>query len=138
MQILWINYLNRLGSASVGDATGWTWCAYAAIERSRTQLHYPHAWRYRDYVIASFNADKPYDQFIREQIAGDLLPNTRVTNSGLRPVCWRWGEVAERTRQRNLSDGYGRRASRQYDLSLRMAVTASCARCHDHKFARFR
>jgi hypothetical protein len=35
---------------------------------------FPHAWRYRDYVIAAFNKDKPYDQFIREQIAGDLLP----------------------------------------------------------------
>ncbi len=35
---------------------------------------FPHAWRYRDYVVAAFNADKPYDQFIREQIAGDLLP----------------------------------------------------------------
>ena len=33
-----------------------------------------HAWRYRDYVIAAFNRDKPYDQFVREQLAGDLLP----------------------------------------------------------------
>src|SRR5205823_5711030 len=39
-------------------------------------VNYPHAWRYRDWVIAAFNADKPYDQFVREQLAGDLLPTT--------------------------------------------------------------
>ena len=38
-------------------------------------FNYPHAWRYRDYVIAAFNADKPYDQFVREQLAGDLMPS---------------------------------------------------------------
>src|SRR5262245_51428189 len=41
---------------------------------SARNLPYPHAWRYRDYVIDAFNSDRPYDQFVREQIAGDLLP----------------------------------------------------------------
>ena len=45
--------------------------------RRRRTIAYPHAWRYRDYVIDAFNSDKPYDRFIREQIAGDLLPPRR-------------------------------------------------------------
>lgn len=40
-------------------------------------FNYPHAWRYRDYVIAAFNQDKPYDQFIKEQLAGDQVSNLR-------------------------------------------------------------
>src|SRR5208282_6171241 len=47
---------------------------YAESSGRSNNIAYPHAWRYRDYVIAAFNADKPYDQFIREQRAGDLLP----------------------------------------------------------------
>src|SRR5207253_7709583 len=46
---------------------------YAESDGFETNLHRPNAWPYRDYVIAAFNADKPYDQFIREQLAGDAL-----------------------------------------------------------------
>ncbi|MEL1623588.1 DUF1549 domain-containing protein, partial [Acinetobacter baumannii] len=46
---------------------------------------YAHAHRYRDYVIKSFNTDKPYDQFIREQVAGDLLP-ARTTEQGYEQI----------------------------------------------------
>jgi hypothetical protein len=52
-----------LDVARYGESTG-----------SARNRPYPHAWRYRDYVIDAFNNDKPYDQFVREQIAGDLLP----------------------------------------------------------------
>ena len=45
-----------------------------AESSGKTNFSYPQAWRYRDWVIAAFNADKPYDRFVREQIAGDLLP----------------------------------------------------------------
>ena len=63
----------RPASASAGAGTGSTWPAIAESS-GKTNFSYPQAWRYRDWAIASFNADKPYDQFVREQIAGDLLP----------------------------------------------------------------
>ena len=47
---------------------------YAESSGRELNSSFPHAWRYRDYVIDSFNEDKPYDRFLREQIAGDLLP----------------------------------------------------------------
>ena len=63
----------RRSSASAGAGTGSTWPATPSRAARAVNFAYPHAWRYRDYVIAAFNADKPYDQFIREQLAGDLL-----------------------------------------------------------------
>ena len=48
---------------------------YAESTGKTVNFYYPHAWRYRDYVIAAFNADKPYDEFIAEQLAGDLMPS---------------------------------------------------------------
>ena len=47
---------------------------YAESTGREVNMTYPHAWRYRDYVIDCFNDDKPFDQFVQEQIAGDLLP----------------------------------------------------------------
>ena len=66
-----------LDSPAFGERWGRHWldvARYGESTGSARNLPYPHAWRYRDYVIRSFNADKPYDQFLREQIAGDLLP----------------------------------------------------------------
>jgi hypothetical protein len=99
----------------------------------------PHAWRYRDYVIRSFNADKPYDQFLTEQIAGDLLaagkgPQTKaelLIATGMH----RCGQAhvvvgtdAAAVRQENLTEmvnGFG---------AAVLGLTVACARCHDHKF----
>ncbi len=66
-----------LASPAFGERWGRHWldvARYGESTGSARNLPYPHAWRYRDYVIDAFNSDKPYDQFIREQIAGDLLP----------------------------------------------------------------
>src|SRR5581483_11278021 len=66
-----------LASPQFGERWGRHWldvARYAESSGKERNYTFPHAWRYRDYVIASFNADKPYDRFIREQIAGDLLP----------------------------------------------------------------
>ena len=71
----WIDRL--LGSPRFGERWGRHWLDVARFAESsgyERNFTYPHAWRYRDYVIAAFNRDKPYDQFVREQIAGDLLP----------------------------------------------------------------
>jgi hypothetical protein len=105
----------------------------------RDQLR-PNAWRYRDYVIDSFNADKPYDQFIKEQIAGDALASdSRSTNHAslgfLSAGPWDFvGQVETK------SDML-KRAARALDLddmvtqtlTATMGITINCARCHDHK-----
>ena len=104
----------------------------------RDQLR-PHAWRYRDYVIASLNADKPYGQFLREQIAGDVIapgdPSALIATGFLAAGPWDFvGHVETK------SDML-RRAARAGDLddmvtqviTSTMGVTIHCARCHDHK-----
>jgi len=65
-----------LDSPRFGERWGRHWLdvvRLCRIQRQGDQRPLPHAWRYRDYVIESFNEDKPYDQFIKEQIAGDLM-----------------------------------------------------------------
>lgn len=99
----------------------------------------PDAWRYRDYVIDSLNADKPYDQFLREQIAGDVIapndPQCVIATGFLAAGPWDFvGQVETK------SDML-KRAARALDLddmatqtlTATMAMTVNCARCHDHK-----
>ena len=95
------------------------------------------AWRYRDYVIQALNDDKPYDRFVREQLAGDLLPfasreerQQNLTATGflvLGPKV-----LAEPDKQKMLLDI----ADEQLDTVGKafMGLTLGCARCHDHKF----
>jgi hypothetical protein len=100
----------------------------------------PQAWRYRDYVIAALNADKPYDRFLTEQIAGDLLAKGKPVRevaellhaTGLHrcgPVHVVSGNLdKEQVRQEVLTEmvaGVG---------SAVLGLTVGCARCHDHKF----
>jgi hypothetical protein len=66
-----------LASPAYGERWGRHWldlARYAESTGPSRNIPYPHAWRYRDYVLDAFNHDKPYDQFLREQLAGDLLP----------------------------------------------------------------
>ncbi len=93
-----------------------------------------NAWRYRDYVVRSFNDDKPYAQFIREQIAGDELypndPEMIVATGFLRMGPWELTamEVARVARQRFLDD-----VTNSVGETF-LAHSLQCARCHDHKF----
>ncbi|TWT71436.1 Gluconolactonase precursor [Crateriforma conspicua] len=93
-----------------------------------------NAWRYRDYVVRSFNDDKPYDQFILEQIAGDELypkdPEMIVATGFLRMGPWELTgmEVAKVARQRFLDD-----VTNSVGETF-LAHSLQCARCHDHKF----
>ena len=67
-----------LASPAYGERWGRHWldvARYADSNGLDENTAFGNAWRYRDYVIRSFNADKPYDEFLREQIAGDLLPD---------------------------------------------------------------
>ena len=98
---------------------------------------FPQAWRYRDYVIEAFAVDRPYDEFLREQMAGDLWPSDELAVRQRRLVAttvWMLGntnleEQDKRQLEMDLIDD-------QLDLLGRgfLAQTLSCARCHDHKF----
>ena len=96
------------------------------------------AWRYRDWVIKALNEDVPYDQFVRNQIAGDLLPAARpgefnadgLIATGMYVIGnWPGGDADRRKMMTDLVDD-------QIDVTGRafLGVTLACARCHDHKF----
>ena len=97
------------------------------VKKQREDFHYPYAWTYRDYVIRSFNEDKPYNKFIVEQIAADKVAHT--DNSSLAALGFL--TVGERFNN-NENDIINDRI----DVVTRglMGLTVTCARCHDHKF----
>jgi hypothetical protein len=95
------------------------------------------AWRYRDYVVASFNADKPYDRFVAEQIAGDLLPSRNETQridqlAATGFLLLGVIELGEYDREKLRMDI----VDEQLDTLGKtfLGLTLGCARCHDHKF----
>jgi hypothetical protein len=128
-----------LKSPRFGEHWGRHWLDVARFAESTggdaNGIH-PHAWRYRDYVIDSLNEDKPFDRFIREQIAGDLLPIAsdqewarNLVATGFLAVGQKLvGEVEDRKFFADLVD-------EQIDATTRafLGLTVSCARCHDHK-----
>ena len=87
----------------------------------------PEMYRYRDYLIESFNEDKPYDQFIREQIAGDEI-TPQSDEAMIATGFLRLGPEGGGTRQDALDDLVATTT-----LTF-MGMTVSCARCHNHKF----
>jgi hypothetical protein len=129
-----------LASPQFGERWGRHWldvARYAESSGRSVNFAYPHAWRYRDYVIAAFNKDKPYDQFIREQLAGDLLP--AKDDSERAELLVATGFLAlgpkshdERNRQQFRMDVI----DEQIDATFQafQGLTVACARCHDHKF----
>ncbi len=93
----------------------------------------PNAWKYRDYVIRSLNADKPYDRFILEQLAGDELPDrseeTVIATGMLRVGTW------DDEPNDKLEYKYDRLEDMVHVVTTAfLGVTVKCARCHDHKF----
>lgn len=129
-----------LASKQYGERWGRHWLDVARFAESSgggRSLMFPLAWRYRDYVIDSFNADKPFDKFIREQIAGDLLSfdsqsqrNQQVVATGflaLGPTNYEQQDK-ELLRMEVVDE--------QIDTVGRafLGMTLGCARCHDHKF----
>ena len=132
-----------LASPHFGERWGRHWldvARYAESTGMERNVTFPAAWRYRDYVIQSFNSDKPYAQFVQEQIAGDLLPGTNDENRAERLVATGFlamgpKSLNERDRDVFVMD----MVDEQIDVTTRaiMGVTVSCARCHDHKFDPF-
>jgi hypothetical protein len=96
----------------------------------------PNAWRYRDYVIQSLNADKPFSRFLMEQVAGDELPDTnaeaQIATTFLRLGLWDDEPADEATDRYDQLDDVLGTVSTAF-----LGVTLKCARCHDHKFEPF-
>jgi mono/diheme cytochrome c family protein len=106
---------------------------YAESDGFRADDYRPNAWRYRDYVIASLNSDKPYDRFVQEQIAGDELwpdtPDARIATGYLTLGIYEY----------NNRDAAGQWMNMLNDITdttadVFMGMGVQCARCHDHKF----
>ncbi|MEM9282354.1 MAG: PSD1 and planctomycete cytochrome C domain-containing protein [Verrucomicrobiota bacterium] len=122
-----------------GERWGRHWmdvARYAESSGSRS-ASFPYAWRYRDYVIDSFNQDTPYDQFIREQIAGDLLPvqsdeewQKNLIATGFLAIGLK--HLDQKDPRIFMSD----MVDEQIDTMTQavLGLTVSCARCHDHKY----
>jgi len=129
-----------LGSPHYGERWGRHWldvARYADSNGLDENVAHGNAWRYRDYVVSAFNKDKPYDRFLLEQIAGDLLPaedqatrHEQLIATGflvLGPKVL--AEPDERKMEMDIVD-------EQLDTFGRavLGLTLGCARCHDHKF----
>ena len=98
-------------------------------------FNYPHAWRYRDYVIAAFNADKPYDRFIREQLAADhFYPDQPGALRALGFLGAGSFDHSAFTTARATFDYMDRDDLVNQTMAAFTSTTASCARCHAHKF----
>jgi hypothetical protein len=133
--------VNRLlASPRFGERWARHWldvARYADSSGKETNVPYPHAWRYRDWVIEAFNADMPYDQFLKTQLAGDLLEHAGPADQARKIIATGFlalGPKALNTRDR-----------RQFQMDLvdeqidvtsqaMLGLTLACARCHDHKF----
>ena len=110
---------------------------YADSNGGDFNLTFPESWRYRNYLIDAFNNDMPYDQFIREQIAGDLLPAKGPTDRNRKMIATGFLMVAPKMlTERNKPKMHLDIADEQVDTIGRaiLGLTLGCARCHDHKF----
>src|SRR3984957_6618865 len=128
-----------LASPQYGERWGRYWmdvARYADTAGDNADYPVPEARLYRDYIIDSFNTDKPYDQFLREQIAGDLLAKHTAAK--------RYAEQVTATGFLALSRRYATAPYELWHLTLEdtidtvgracLGITLRCARCHDHKF----
>ncbi len=129
-----------LASPAFGERWGRHWldlAAYADTLGLGRRIPAPSAWRYRDYVIEAFNSDKPYNRFVREQVAGDVLPfqtdaqrREQLIATGFLSI-GPWALVDQDKLQLQMDV-----VDHQIDTVGRalLGITLGCARCHDHKF----
>ncbi len=129
-----------LASPQFGERWGRHWldvARYAESSGKERNYTFPTAWRYRDWVIAAMNADKPYDQFIREQIAGDLLPHSTPEQRDQLLIATGFLAIGTKSlNEKNRELFRMNMVDEQIDTTTRavLATTVACARCHDHKF----
>jgi hypothetical protein len=129
-----------LASPHFGERWGRHWldvARYADSNGKDENLTFHEAWRYRDYVIASFNRDKPFDEYIREQLAGDLLPAASQSQRDEQLIATGFLIVGPKVlfdrdplkRKMDVVDEQIDTVGRTF-----LGLTLGCARCHDHKF----
>ncbi len=114
------------------DLTG-----YADMMGTSNNVYAEHAWRYRDYLIAAFNADKPFDEFVREQIAGDLMPAKSTEERAEKIIATGFLmvgdiEIVNPDKAKMETDHIDSQVGKIGQAF--MGMTLSCVRCHDHKF----
>jgi hypothetical protein len=128
-----------LQSPRYGERWGRHWldvARYADTNGMDEDIAHPSAWRYRDYVIRSFNKDKPFDRFIVEQLAGDLLPAKDLVQKREQIVGLGFLSVGPKMLACDDPDKMRRDiVDEQMDTMGRafLGMTIGCARCHDHK-----
>jgi hypothetical protein len=126
-----------LASPAYGEKWGRHWLdvvRYADTAGDNSDYPVLSAYRYRNYVIESFNRDKPYDQFIREQIAGDLLPSKTEAEKFERIIATGYLAISRRFGSRNESMNLTLDDTIDNLGKAFLGLSTSCARCHDHKF----
>lgn len=129
-----------LQSPRYGERWGRHWldvARFAETSGRDLNLVYPEAWRYRDYVVESFDADKPFDQFIREQIAGDLLPDKSDEERARNLIATGFLAIGPKPMNESIARQFAvDQADEQIDAVSQafLGITIACARCHDHKF----
>jgi len=129
-----------LATDQFGERWGRIWLdvvRYAESTGKERAALYPHAWRYRDYVIDAFNSDKPYDEFLKEQIAGDLLPAKTDEEWAEHLVATGFLAIGTKTlAEQNPRQFIADVIDDQVDATTRvfLGVSVACARCHDHKY----
>ncbi|TVQ02295.1 MAG: DUF1553 domain-containing protein [Planctomycetaceae bacterium] len=135
-----------LDSPHYGERWGRHWLdlvRYADTAGDGADYPIREAYKYRDYVIAAFNADKPYDQFLREQVAGDLLAHQAVAEGSITPD--RFAELVTATGYIAMTKRFGyniNTAFQHLDIAdtldnlgqTVLGLSIGCARCHDHKY----
>lgn len=134
-----------LASPHYGERWGRHWLDVAGYAESEGQVvgdrHRPHAWRYRDYVVEAFNRDLPYDQFVREQLAGDQMidgvpdPNNNeharlLAATGFLQMAPDVTQVEDSLINRNQAVA----DTIQTVTSALLGLTVACAQCHDHRY----
>jgi len=129
-----------LASPAFGERWARHWLdltGYADQIGTANDIFAEHAWRYRDYVIAAFNSDKPFDRFIHEQLAGDLLPYGSVEDRCRNLIATGFlvlGDlpIVEADKAKLRVDVIDQQVDKVGKAFL--GLTLGCARCHDHKF----
>ncbi|QIF04411.1 PSD1 and planctomycete cytochrome C domain-containing protein [Roseimicrobium sp. ORNL1] len=128
-----------LASPRFGERWGKHWLDVARFAESNgreSNITFPHAWRYRDYVICAVNEDKPFDRFVTEQMAGDLLPaKDDAERARLQIATGFLAFGAKGLNEMSKAQFAADLADEQLDTATRaiMASSVACARCHDHK-----
>jgi hypothetical protein len=128
-----------LASPRFGERWGRHWLdvvRYGESTGKELNLPYRYAWRYRNYVMDSWNADKPYDRFIVEQLAGDMLPAKNPAEHDRLMVATGFLSLGPKSIAQNAEQFRYDVIDDQIDVTGRafLGMTVACARCHDHKY----